>query len=107
MSNNWYHGKLYRCRTKQTQTRERETRGTHLPLELLSHPRESCPRDARGDRRDARLVPPNTRVDDARASVFNVLGQRHDLLPAKCVRQGNGVEAGYTENTGVATVEAV
>ena len=53
-------------------------------------------------------MPPNTRVDDARASVFNMLGQRHDLLPD--VRRGSRAEARYyinNNNRGVATVEAV
>ena len=72
VANNWQAP----LRHKQRQRREREERGTptHLSLQLFSDPREPRTRDAGGDRRDARLVPPNARVDDACSGVFNVLG---------------------------------
>ncbi len=50
-------------------------------LELARDPGERRARDHRRDRRDARLVPADARVDDRRARVLDGLRQFDDLLP--------------------------
>mmetsp|Transcript_21303 Transcript_21303/g.53689 ORF Transcript_21303/g.53689 Transcript_21303/m.53689 type:complete len:418 (-) Transcript_21303:355-1608(-) len=53
----------------------------HEGAELLSHPGEASPGDARRDGRDARLVPADARVDDGDARGLEGPGELHDLVP--------------------------
>src|SRR6185369_3996975 len=60
----------------------RDQRDLDLALELARDPGERAARNAGHDRRDARLVPADTGVDDRGAGRFDRLGELHDLIPA-------------------------
>ena len=58
-----------------------DQRNLHLPHQAPGDPRESSARHHRGDRRDARLVPADARVDQRCAGGFDGLSQRHNFVP--------------------------
>mmetsp|Transcript_30707 Transcript_30707/g.50922 ORF Transcript_30707/g.50922 Transcript_30707/m.50922 type:complete len:281 (-) Transcript_30707:249-1091(-) len=57
-----------------------------LPHHLPRHPREPPPGHAGGDRRHARLVPPDARVDDAGARGLDLVRQLDHLPPVRAAR---------------------
>ena len=59
----------------------RDDRNTDLAHQFFRHPRKRSAWHGRGDRRNAGLVPADTRVQNRGASGFNGFGQLHYLCP--------------------------
>ena len=57
----------------------------HVAHQLFRDPGERTTRDRGGDGRHACLVPADPRIDDRGARRFDLLGERHDLVPGLAI----------------------